>query len=222
MARAGMDARVSFGREVRAGKRIEFDERLSSYEIDDQTLSFDDSIALRAYPKSDGWSTSSMQMIILGTDHELQCYDQDLKGLIMGILARERVTFVAEENRPMSNTIARQVSDSAGLRWIQIDMSIEDRIKAGIDGKLLNRMQLRYDACGDPTLAIRYAPVEDGIREEFWLDRIQEAGVDGTGLVICGCLHCLPLAEKAEKRGHKVLSKIFHPERLSELKPELY
>src|SRR6266852_7939725 len=112
-----------------------------------------------ATPKSDGWSTSSMQMIILGTDHELQCDDQDLKGLIMGIVARERVTFVAEENRPMSNTIARQVSDSAGLRWIQIDMSIEDRIKAGIDGKLLNRMQLRYDASGDPTSAIRYAPV---------------------------------------------------------------
>jgi hypothetical protein len=163
-----------------------------------------------------------MQMIILGTDHELQCDDQDLKGLIMGIVAQERVTFVAEENRPMSNTIARQVSDSAGLTWIQIDMSIEDRVKAGIDGKLLNRMQLRYDASGDPTLAIRYAPLEDGIREEFWLDRIQEAAVDGTGLVICGCLHCLHLAEKAEKRGHKILSKIFHPERLSELKPELY
>jgi hypothetical protein len=45
MARAD-DARVSFGRELRAGKRIEFGERLSGYEIDDQTLSLDDSIAL--------------------------------------------------------------------------------------------------------------------------------------------------------------------------------
>jgi len=163
-----------------------------------------------------------MRIIILGTDHELQCNDQDLKALITEIVARERVTFVAEENRPLSNTIARQVSDSLGLRWIQIDMSIEDRIKAGIEGKLLNRMQLRSDPNGDPTPAIRYAPVEDGIREEFWLDRIQEAADEGTVLVICGCLHCLPLAEKAEKRGHKVLFKIFHPERLSELKPELY
>ncbi len=163
-----------------------------------------------------------MRIIILGTDHELQCHDEDLKALIKEIVAREGVTFVAEENRPQLNTLARQVSDSMGLRWVQIDMSIEDRVKAGIDGKLANRMQLRYDASGNPTSAVRYAPVEDGIREEFWLDRIQEASDDRTGLVICGCLHCLPLAEKAEKRGHEVLSKIFHPERLAELKPELY
>jgi hypothetical protein len=163
-----------------------------------------------------------MRIIILGTDHELQCHDQDLKVLITEIVAREQVTVVAEENRPLLNTLARQVSDSMNLRWIQMDMSIEDRIKAGIDGKLANRMQLRFEASGKPTPAIRYAPIEDGIREEFWLDRIQEATGDGIGLAICGCLHCLPLAERAEKRGHKVLFKIFHPERLSELKPELY
>jgi hypothetical protein len=116
-----------------------------------------------------------MRIVILGTDHALQCHDQELKSLITEIATRERVTFVAEENRSLLNTLARQVSDSMGLRWIQIDMSIEDRIKAGIDGKLGNRMQLRYDASGNPTSAIRYAPVEDGIREEFWLDRIQEA-----------------------------------------------
>ena len=152
-----------------------------------------------------------MRIIILGTDHDLQCHDQDLKALITEIVARE-----------LSNTIARQVSELLGLRWIQIDMSIEDRIKAGIDGKLLNRMELRFDANGHPIPAIRYAPVEDGIREEFWLDRIQEAGDDGPILVICGCLHCAPLAEKAEKRGHRVLSKTFYPVSLAELKPELF
>jgi hypothetical protein len=106
-----------------------------------------------------------VQIIILGTDHELQCSDQDLKALITDIVARERVTLVAEENRLLLNTIVHQVSDSLGLRWIQIDMSIENRIKDGIDGKLSNRMQLRYNASGHPALAIRYAPVEDGIRE---------------------------------------------------------
>jgi hypothetical protein len=163
-----------------------------------------------------------LRIIILGTDHERQCHDQGLKVLIAEIVEREKVRFVAEENRALLNTVARQVSNSMGLRWIQMDMSIEDRIKAGIDGKLANRMQLRFDASGNPTAAIRYAPVEDGIREEFWLDRIQEANEDGTTLVICGCLHCLPLAEKAETRGHKVLFKQFHPESLSEVKPELY
>ena len=163
-----------------------------------------------------------MQIIILGTDHDLQRSDPDLNALISDIIARQRITLIAEENRAMSETVARQVSRSLGLRWVQIDMSIEDRIKAGIDGKLANRMQLRFDANGNPTLDVRYAKVEDGIREEFWLDRIQEAADEGTVLVICGSLHCSPLAEKAEKRGHKILFKRFHPQELSELKPELF
>jgi hypothetical protein len=95
-----------------------------------------------------------MRIIILDTDHELQCHDQALKDLIAEIVSHEQVTFVGEENRPMLNTIARQVSDSIGLRWIQIDMSIQDRIKSGIDGKLQNRMQVRYDDSGNPTLAM--------------------------------------------------------------------
>ncbi len=45
MTRAN-DASVSFSRELRAGKRIEFDERLSGYEIDDHSLSPIDSVAL--------------------------------------------------------------------------------------------------------------------------------------------------------------------------------
>ncbi len=164
-----------------------------------------------------------MEMIVLGIDHELQCQDRHLKALIAELVERARVTMIAEENRPLSNTLGRQVSESMNLPWIQIDMSIEDRIKAGIDGKLANRMQIRgYNEYGDPKMAIRYAPVEDGIREEFWLDRIEEAANKGTVLVICGCLHCGPLSEKAEKRGHKIVAKVFQPENLAELKPELY
>lgn len=164
-----------------------------------------------------------MEMIVLGIDHELQCHDRRLKALIVELVQRERVTMIAEENRPLSNTIGRQVSESLTLPWIQIDMSIEDRVKAGIDGKLANRMQIRgYNEYGDPVLAIRYAPVEDGIREEFWLDKIEAAREKGTVLVICGCLHCVPLSEKAERRGHRIASRLFHPENLSDLKAELY
>jgi hypothetical protein len=164
-----------------------------------------------------------VEMIVLAIDHELQCHDQHLKALMAELVERERVTIIAEENRPLSNTLGRQVSELMNLPWIQIDMSIEDRIRVGIDGKLANRMQIRgYDEFGVPILAIRYAPVEDGIREEFWLDRIEETASEGTVLVICGCLHCFPFSEKAEKRGHRIVSKVFHPENLSELKAEYY
>ena len=164
-----------------------------------------------------------MELIVLGIDHDRQCHDRRLKALIAELVEREHVTLIAEENRPLSHTLGKQVSESMNLSWLQIDMSIEDRIKAGIDGKLSNRMQIRgYNEDGDPNMAIRYAPREDGIRENFWLDRIEGAGNNGMVLVICGCLHCVPLSEKAEKRGHRIVAKLFYPENLSELKPELY
>ena len=163
-----------------------------------------------------------MQIMILGTDHLLQGDDEDLKILISDIVARYRVTLIAEENRAMVETIARQMAPSLGIQWIQIDMSIDEQVKAGIRAKLSNRMIDRYDANCDLYVPARYAPKEDGIREEFWLDRIQEAAVDGTTLVICGAVHPTPFAEKAEKRGHKIVTKVFHPESLSELKIELF
>lgn len=164
-----------------------------------------------------------MQMIVLGTDHNLQPRDQGLKELIVDLAVRKRVTMIAEENRIHSSTVAQEVAESMALAWVQIDMSTEERVKAGIFDKLSDRMQIRgYDAIGVPIVAIRYAPVEDGIREEFWLDRIEEAGSNGTVLVICGCLHRDPFSEKAMKRGHDIVSKLFHPESLSEIKPELF
>ena len=130
---------------------------------------------------------------------------------------------IAEENRVLATSLGRQVAESLNLPWVQIDMTLEDRIRTGIDGKLSNRMQIRrYHENGDPEMAIRYAPREDGIREEFWLDRIEQQARVGTVLVICGCLHCGPLSEKAEKRGHRVVAKLFHPEHLAEIKPELF
>lgn len=163
------------------------------------------------------------EFVVLGVDHSLQGSDPELKSIISTLVERHGVKMIAEENRPCVDTVAREVAKTAQLSWLQIDMSIEDRRKAGIEEKLTNRMHIRgYHANGYPIQAIRYAPVEDGIREEFWLDRIEGAANEGTVLVICGCLHCVPFAEKAEKRGHNVVSKIFHPENLSELKPELY
>jgi hypothetical protein len=164
-----------------------------------------------------------MEMIVLGIDHALQAHDQPLEELVAGLVKRNHVTMIAEENRIFYDTIARRVAESLAVAWVQMDMSTEDRMKAGILNKLSNRMQVRgYDANDLPIQAIRYAPVEDGIREEFWLDRIESATPSGTVLVICGPLHCRPFSEKAARRGHIVSSILFYPEDLSELIPELF
>jgi len=142
-----------------------------------------------------------VELIVLGIDHERQCHDQGLKAFISELVERKQVTLIAEENRLLLNTVGRQVSESMNLPWLQIDMSTEEGIKAGIQEKMTNRMQTRgYDKNGYPKLAIRYAPREDGIREEFWLDKIEASDKNATALVICGCLHCIPLCEKARRR----------------------
>jgi hypothetical protein len=164
-----------------------------------------------------------MDLIVLGTDHELQCHDRRLKSLIAELVAQERVTMIAEENRVLSNTLGQAVAEETNVTWLQIDMTLEERVARGIDGKLANRMQIRgYNEYDDPIMAIRYAPREDGIREEFWLDKIESTTKSGVVLVICGCLHCNPFSGKAGKRGHRIVAKLFYPENLSELKPELF
>jgi len=163
------------------------------------------------------------ELVVLGIDHNDQSSDPELKSTISGLIESSAARMIAEENRFRLHTIGYEVAESSGIPWVQIDMSTEQRIEAGIYDKLSNRMQIRgYESNGQPIQAIRYAPVEDGIREEFWLDRIEEFWNGGRVLVICGCLHCVPFSDRAARRGHKVLSKAFYPERLSALKPELY
>lgn len=165
----------------------------------------------------------TMNIVVVGTDHDSQIDDPGLETLTLRLLEAHGIALIAEENRLFRNTVGKRLADSRGLPWIQIDMSTEERLEAGIYHKLANRMQIRgYDADGNPIMAIRYAENEDGIREEWWLNKIEGAIKSGTVLVICGCLHCGPLSVKAENRGHKVVARVFYPRSLCSLEPELY
>jgi hypothetical protein len=57
-----------------------------------------------------------VKMIILGTAHDFQRNDPRLKTLISELVIREKVAVIAEENRPLSPTIAREVAESMHLR----------------------------------------------------------------------------------------------------------
>ena len=151
-----------------------------------------------------------MKLIIVGTDHTSQDFCTSFGDLIAQIAESERVTLIAEEYPFASISAARRMAQSKGIAWVQIDMNTEERVKAGIYEKLCNRMQIRaYDERGMPLLALRYAPNEDGVREEFWLDRIAEHQIEATILVICGAVHARPLANKAEQRGHDTSLRFF-------------
>ena len=150
-----------------------------------------------------------MNLIIIGTDHTLQGSDVCLKDFIARITESEQATLIGEEYAP--NGVAHRVADSKGIRWVGIDMNPEQRRKAGIEEKLINRMQIRYEADGAVVQRLRYAPKEDGIREEFWLDRIAEEQTEGTALIVCGALHARKVSEKAGQKGHDT-KLFFHPE----------
>ena len=62
----------------------------------------------------------------------------------------------------------------------------------------------RVDSQSKPSATPRL----NGIREEFWLDRIEGVEEGGRVLVICGCLHCVPLSESDETRSQGVVEDI--------------
>lgn len=158
-----------------------------------------------------------MNLIIFGTGHDFQDSDEDLKRCIADVTESERVTLIGEEYppaiycHPAPISVAHQVADLKGISWLQIDMNAEQRIAAGIDAKLCNRMQIRYETGGAVVQRLRYAPNEDGVREEFWLDRIAEEHTEGTALVVCGALHARKVDEKGKRRGHAT-KLLFYPE----------
>jgi hypothetical protein len=155
----------------------------------------------------------NMKLIVLGTDHYLQPSDPGLKQCVDALVAADCVTLIGEEYTPMS--VAHQVAESKGIQWIQIDMTEEERNRAGIGDLLLRKFRHRANNFIDDEIAI-YSPKGDGVREEYWLRKIEHQGDHVTALLICGACHLRPVTTKAQARGHQV-SHHFYPETLSGL-----
>jgi hypothetical protein len=154
-----------------------------------------------------------MNLIVLGTDHTFQYCDESLKELIAKLIESELVALIGEESTP--NSIANQVADSKGIKWIPVDMTERERNDAGIGNLSLRRM--RYRACRHlPDDVAIYAPKEDGVREAYWLTQLENEKAGGTVLLVCGAVHVRPLSEKAQNLGHQV-TPLFFPDSLSEL-----
>ena len=66
-----------------------------------------------------------------------------------------------------------------------------------------------------------YLTKTDGIREEFWLKKIESAVNNMKTLLVCGSRHVNFVAEKAEARGHILVDKRFFPEELQFLQFEV-
>jgi hypothetical protein len=94
-------------------------------------------------------------------------------------------------------------------------MTEEERNRAGIGDLLLRKFRHGANNFIDDEIAI-YSPKGDGVREEWWLRKIEHQGDHVTALLICGACHLRPVTTKAQARGHQV-GHHFYPETLSGL-----
>jgi hypothetical protein len=155
-----------------------------------------------------------MHYAIIGSDHDLQKADSSDEGLrekIAAIISTGGVVLIAEEVDAAKDveTFGRALCRLVGEnRWLSIDMAESLRKDAGIYVDL--RPSSRYAPGfrnGRFLPACRYFRRADGIRENFWLDRIEEKcrelGIsEGMVVITCGYIHRHYLSEKARGRGH--------------------
>jgi hypothetical protein len=175
-----------------------------------------------------------MHCFVIGTDHELQTADSTDRGLcekITAIALSCDVVLVAEELDPNGNvdTFGRQLSRKmiGENRWLSIDMADGLRKDAGIYVDLQPSSRYApglWDGRFFP--ACRYFRRADGIRENFWLDRIEEKCdelriIEGTIVITCGHIHRHYLCEKAMGRGHSVTVREYLPYDFAERYGEL-
>ena len=172
-----------------------------------------------------------MHYAIVATDHDLQKADSIDSGLgekLAAIFGMERVVLVAEEVDANTHvdTFGRELSRVIGEnRWLSIDMTDVQRREAGILDRVAGRRLPGYRE-GKFFPATRYYRGADGIRENFWLDKIEDKChelqvVEGTILITCGYIHGPFLREKATGRGHVVTLEKYLPYEFESVHGEL-
>jgi hypothetical protein len=168
--------------------------------------------------------------IILGTSHEIQreggapdasarAHIDGLRSIICQIAGARHVALIAEEapySSPSIPTVTHEVAEQRGVSYIQVDMSDPELAAAGICPEKQARLRTLPDLdkyCADE---LRF-PRADDMRENFWLDKIKDAGAKPV-LVVCGWAHVRALSKKIRERYGEDAQEMFFPERFGQWK----
>ena len=92
------------------------------------------------------------------------------------------------------------------LAYLQVDLFDSEWASHGIDWE----MRARLDAVSLQNTDVRLSHA-DSIRENFWLDKIENSIQDGAVLIICGFLHLDFLASNIHARCGIVAEKCTYP-----------
>jgi hypothetical protein len=142
------------------------------------------------------------KITIVALHHRFQWKDTDagdLGSLLTKMLEGDRsIELIAEEANKLPTTVGQRVAFRFDKPWVNVDMDEMERMRKGIYDELQTRDggPLDDDCDGHKEY---YMPNADGIREDFWLSRINGYRLDRI-VFLCGFLHLSTVASKFRDR----------------------
>jgi hypothetical protein len=152
-----------------------------------------------------------MRFIVLAIDHGWQrasVCDEDglrpareqLSARINQIIEQHAIDLISEECDPRFLSIAQKIANEREPRipWLNIYMSAQERLEAGIYDALLHRPRHNVQQENGMYQAIDHRIAEDEIREQFFATETTLAARNlnaNSCLILCGDMHAEALAD---------------------------
>jgi len=136
----------------------------------------------------------------------MQHSEPGFEGLLRAWLVRqyfEPLEAIAEEyHDSLGPSLGKRLAQDHGLRWYNLDMTTDEKLKAGI----LNEQRSR--PISQDSLAYRVP--SDEVREAAWVEKLFSSGsITQTTLVICGYVHFDCLVARLREKGHSVDARVY-------------
>jgi hypothetical protein len=145
-----------------------------------------------------------MNFVLIGTDHRMQNSEAGFEGLLRAWLSKkyfEPLEDIAEEyHDKLGPSLGQRLALEHRLRWYNLDMTAEEKAKAGI------LVEQRSRPISEDYLAYRVP--SDEVREAAWVEKLLNSG-SRTSLVICGYVHFDCLLKRLRRAGHSVDSRVY-------------
>ena len=153
-------------------------------------------------------SLQTLEYVILATSHEVQDSSR-IGSFLVETVQCHSIRMIAEEYPLDTLSVAFNIAKRLHIAYLQIDPLPDEYALLDIR----REMEARRDHLGGQDIRLSHA---DAVREEFWLERIEENAPCGPVLIICGYLHAGFLAQRVKERGGTVSETIgFPPELLN-------
>lgn len=160
-----------------------------------------------------------MKFLIIAVDHGWQMVPHGLtlhnwppeqtrlQEVITGAIEVHKVDLICEESDPCRLSIAQKLAYGQAPRipWKNVNMTVQERIEAGIYEALLNRPSHTVEVTPGFYRSIDHRIAEDAIREQFFCKEIVQAVTANgskSGLVLCGDMHADSLKVLLDKMGY--------------------